>query len=202
MDDPKAAKAEAKAAEARAKSLRPRYKKKRFILGGALLLLIIIAAISSAGGDKTADKTASNGDKSKQSEEAKIVGLNQPARDGKFEFTVKGIECGKSRVGNATFGKDAQGQYCFVSLKVTNIGKEPQTMFADNQKLFDAQDREFSADGEAQIYSEDSKTLFEEINPGNSIEGFIIYDIPKDATAVKVELHDSAFSGGVVVKLS
>lgn len=199
MGDAKEARAEAKAAAARAKELRPWYKKKRFIIPGVIVLLIIIIVAANSGGDKTTDKTATSDTGEKA---AKVAGLNEPARDGKFEFVVKGIECGKARVGSANFGKDAQGQFCFVSIKVTNIGNEPQSLFGDNQKLFDTQGREFSADSVASIYVEESKAIYEEINPGNSLEGIIVYDIPKDATPDKVELHDSAFSGGVTVKLS
>jgi Domain of unknown function (DUF4352) len=47
----------------------------------------------------------------------------------------------------------------------------------------------------------DSHAFLEDINPGNSVNGIIVFDIPKDATIVKLELHDSAFSGGVVVNV-
>lgn len=48
---PKEAKADAKAAAARAKSMRPWWKKKRFILPLALLALIVIISISGGGAD-------------------------------------------------------------------------------------------------------------------------------------------------------
>lgn len=41
-----------------------------------------------------------------------------------------------------------------------------------------------------------------EINPGNEVTGNLIFDIPKDATPAKVELYDSALSGGVGVNLN
>lgn len=128
-------------------------------------------------------------------------GLNQPVRDGKFEFVVTGIDCGLQQVGSASFGVEAQGQFCLLSMRVTNIGNQAQTLFGDNQKLIDAQGREFSANTEAAIYLENSNTFIEEINPGNSLEGVVVFDIPLEAKPVEVELHDSAFSGGVSVRL-
>ncbi|WP_161629652.1 DUF4352 domain-containing protein [Saccharomonospora iraqiensis] len=153
-------------------------------------------AEAAAGGDSAGDEAADGGD------EPETAGLNTPARDGKFEFTVSGVDCGRTEVGNEFAGTTAQGQFCLVSMTVENIGDEPQSLFGDNQKLYDAEGREFSADTEAGIYlDQDSQTLFEEINPGNAVEGVVVFDIPADATPAELELHDSAFSGGVVVEL-
>lgn len=206
MGDERETRADAKAAAAREKALRPWYKKKRFIIPLGLLLLIIIANL---GGDSDDNQSQDTGDQSTENQGGGATlesteteaGLNAAVRDGKFEFTVRGIQCGQTRVGNQFLNKTAQGQYCLLSVNVKNIGSEAQTLFGDNQKLFDSQGREFSSDSEAAIYAEDSKSIFEEINPGNAVDGQIYFDIPKDAAPAKVELHDSAFSGGVTVNL-
>lgn len=52
-DDPKAAKADAAAERARAKAMRPWYKKKRFIIPLAILVLAIIGIALGGGGDET-----------------------------------------------------------------------------------------------------------------------------------------------------
>jgi len=41
-------------------------------------------------------------------------------------------------------------------------------------------------------------------NPGNTVRAVILFDLPKGDRAVKaeLELHDSAFSGGVTVSLA
>lgn len=133
--------------------------------------------------------------------EAGAAGIGEPVRDGKFEFTVTGIEAGVAEIGNESFGEQAQGQFVLVQLTVTNIGDEPQTLFDDNQTLVDDQGREHSANTMAGIYLEDNDTFVNEINPGNTVDGTIVFDIPTDAVPVSIELHDSAFSGGVSVKL-
>ena len=48
-NDPKAAQVEAKAAKARAKALRPWYRKKRFWLLGLVVLIVIISVASNSG---------------------------------------------------------------------------------------------------------------------------------------------------------
>lgn len=208
--DPRDARADVKADKARAKALRPWYKKKRFMIPLVLVVLGIIGSLGGGGADSpSGDDTDSsargggNQDSVDTVNNAKTAaGLNQPVRDGKFEFTVKGIQCGQTKVGSQFLNKEAQGQYCVVSLNIKNIGTEAQTMFGDNQKLIDSQGREFSSDSEAAIYSDQSKVWLEQINPGNAVDGQMYFDVPKDAQPVKVELHDSAFSGGVVVNLA
>lgn len=86
--------------------------------------------------------------------------MGDKVRDGKFEFTVTGIECGIDQVGNEYLSAAAQGQFCALDLTVTNIGDEPQHLFADNQQLYDTQGREFSSDGEATIYGNSRPLLF------------------------------------------
>lgn len=129
-------------------------------------------------------------------------GLNQPVRDGKLEFVITGVDCSKTKIGDQYLNQTAQGKYCLVAMKVTNISNEPQTFFGSVQTTTDAQGRKFEPDSAAAFYLKDSKSLFEKINPGNSVTGTVVFDIPKDATLVEMELHDGAFSGGVKVKLA
>ncbi|MBK5248977.1 MAG: DUF4352 domain-containing protein, partial [Actinomycetales bacterium] len=53
----------------------------------------------------------------------------------------------------------------------------------------------------AGISIEGNDTFFTEINPGNTVEGTIVFDVPADAVPATLELHDSMFSGGVSVTL-
>ena len=129
------------------------------------------------------------------------VGVNTPVRDGKFEFTVTQVEKGVPSVGDKYLNAKAQGQFVLVHVTVTNIGKEPAYLLDGNQKVTDAQGRQFSADSSAAIYLKDNSVLFKEINPGNSVKGTLVYDMPKDASPAAIELHDSMFSGGAKVNL-
>ena len=44
-------------------------------------------------------------------------------------------------------------------------------------------------------------TWLNDINPGNTVRGRIAFDMPTGDKAVQIELHDSMFSNGVIVKL-
>jgi hypothetical protein len=71
--------------------------------------------------------------------------------------------------------------------------------------VYDSTGRKYDADSSADIYigSDDgaNSVWLESINPGNTVQGQIAFDLPAGVTAVKAELHDSPFSGGVTVQL-
>jgi hypothetical protein len=171
------------------------------LLAGATALGCGAGATDTATGDDAGGSdSASEKAKAKTAKTAKI---GEPARDGKFEFTVKSVKCGVSKVGTDLLGDRAQGQFCLITVNVKNIGKEPQTLADSNQKAYAANGTEYSTDTEAAIYAnKDQQTLFNEINPGNQVTGVLVFDIPKNVTLTKLELHDSPFSGGVEVALT
>lgn len=195
---------------------KPFYKKWWFI---AVAALVVLFAIIRPGSGNDAADTASPGSSASEPAESESAGsepaaeettpevtedpapsapgIGDPVRDGKFEFVVNSVECGLTLIGTADFGVTAQGQFCLVNLSVTNIGNEPQAFFGDNQKLFNEAGQEYSASSEAAIYLPEANSLFQEINPGNQLTGIVVFDIPADAVPVRIELHDSVFSGGV-----
>ena len=165
------------------------------------------AAAKAAADQATADKAAAAKAAADKAAAAKAAAaaaapqLGKTVRDGKFAFTVTGVKCGIAQVGSGFLIQKAQGQYCRFSLKVENIGDEAQMMFASNQYLFDTKGRKFSADATANIYDDSAKLMFEEINPGNSLKGYVYFDVPKGTKVIKLELHDSMLSGGITVRL-
>jgi hypothetical protein len=198
--DPKSAKAQAKAEQAYRKASRPFYKKKRFILLAVIALIVIIVIASNSGGGSGSSSSGGGGSSSGGS--AKAVGLNQPARDGKFEFTAKGVDCSKTTLGAGPVSTQANGVFCLVSVHVQNIGDQAQTLDSLSQVAYDAQGKKFSTDTKAAFYLENAgDTLFNQLNPGSAVDGTLVYDVPAGTTLTKLELHDSAFSSGVSVNL-
>lgn len=176
-------------------------KKVLLIIGGILLLIIVIGA---ASGDESATDTNNNGDANTETgsdESAETASLGDAVRDGSFEFTVNGLECGVEAVSDEFSETAAQGQFCLLDVDVENIGDSAQMLSASDQYLLDEEGREFSADSTATMtHNEDSVGFFlNEINPGNSVNGQIVFDVAEGAEVVQARLHDSAFSGGVEV---
>lgn len=153
--------------------------------------------------DKADDGAATEPTKAaeKPAAEPALPGVGDSVRDGKFEFTVTQVEPGVQEIGDEFLSQEAQGQFVLVHLTVENIGNESQYFDGNNVTAYDAKNREFTADTEAAIYLDDSNSFLNEINPGNSVEGVVVFDVPADVTLSGLELHDSVFSGGVEVTL-
>ena len=173
----------------------------KILTGIGVLVVIAIIGSAASGGDKT-NTTSTSGDGGSTKSEAKTAKLNEPARDGKFEFTVASVDCSKTSVGNQYLNKTAQGQFCLLKVTVKNIGDQSQLFDSSNVSLYDGAGAKFSADGVASSYANtDSNTFLNQINPGNSVTANVVFDVPKGTTPITAELHDSIFSGGVKVNL-
>jgi hypothetical protein len=158
--------------------------------GGSIMML----GVASQNGSEisfTPDGTATPPDST-------VVNIGSAARDGQFEFTVTAATCGKASYGPAK----ADGVYCEIRLTVANIGDSAQLFAESSQKAYDATGKQYNTDTEAAIYAANGNdTWFKDINPGNKTTGVLIFDMPTNVKIDRVELHDSPFSGGVVVKL-
>lgn len=185
------------------------------VVGGVFLLIIIIgvAGSSSDNDSDTASTSTSRAPSSAASPpaapgtstEAAVepepppAGIGTEVRDGKFAFVVTSIDTSAvaGDPSNPFMRVEPQGVFVNVHMAVTNIGNEPQTFFADNQKLFIGE-REYSPDTMAAVWTKSTNV---EINPGNTIQAVVSFDVPANPPPVvsSVELHDSMFSGGVTV---
>jgi len=191
---------------------KPFFKKPWFlVLAGIIVIAIIASAVSggkggsssnaSAGAAEGASTDAGAVGNATDDDAAAAIGIGQPAADGKFSFVVNGVDCTQTQLGNQYFNTTAQGQFCIIDLTVSNVGDKPQSFFGDNASLFNAQGQEFSADSEAAIYMDNADSLYEEINPGNTLNSKVVFDVPAGMVPTAIELHDSVFSGGVTVAL-
>lgn len=171
-----------------------------------IAVAIVVGAINSASGGPSNKPDGSsnsvNADPGSQDvptpDTAPRIGT--PVRDGKFEFVVSGVQAGVSSVGEDFLTETAQGEYILVTLTVRNIGDRAQAFATSAQKLLDGQGRQYSVDDMATIVL-DQNVAYAQINPGNSIEATVAFDVPAGTVAAEIELHDSLFSGGSTVAL-
>ncbi|CAM3709686.1 DUF4352 domain-containing protein [Tsukamurella ocularis] len=169
----------------------------------AVIAFLVVVSVATGGGDKDEATAAGNTTAAAAKSDPKAAGLNTPVRDGKFEFVVTGVQTGLAEVGdNPYLAKKAQGQFVIVAMTVKNIGTKPQDFSPSSQKVKDAQGRSFESDSMAQIALGDSDVpVWDNINPGNTVQVKVVFDMPKDAAPATIELHDSMFSGGAKVSL-
>lgn len=168
--------------------------------GGCVAL---IALGASGGGDKPT--TATTSVRATLAEPIvpptrTVAPAGSAVRDGKFEFQVLNIASTRTiGADNPYMQTTAQGVFVVFTLKVTNIGNEPQNFFAQNQKLIDSTGREYGASTKADMSLNTDVPALGQINPGNSIEVKVAFDVQPDIVMQALELHDSMFSGGVLV---
>lgn len=170
-------------------------------VGAAIVAIIAITAATGGSGDQPSDSARAAGAAVDGPAAAAEARIGTPVRDGKFEFVVGGVEAGVPSVGpNEYLTEKAQGQFVLVRMTVRNIGDEAQSFTSSAQKLVDAQDRQYSVDDIATMVLDEGRA-FEQINPGNSVETTIVFDVPPGTVPAVLEVHDSIFSGGESILL-
>jgi hypothetical protein len=164
----------------------------------ASLVAAVLIACGTAGdnGDGAGNGTDGTEESPPAEGEASSTG-----RDGHFEFTVDNMECGVPEIGDDFTAETAQGEYCLVSITVENIGDEARTLDVFSQTARDSEDREYEADDSLAAAIEYDEVWYNTINPGNTVEGILVYDVPDGTDLVELELHDAALSDGVTVSI-
>ncbi|GGF25616.1 DUF4352 domain-containing protein [Williamsia phyllosphaerae] len=191
------------------------FSRHKFLTGlGGLVAVIVVISVATSGGNSGAgdpapdaagaSAAAGNGsaaDPSAKAPASALPGIGRPVRDGKFEFTVRAVRDGGTTVGPEFLQERAQGTYTLVDLTVRNTGDEAQSLDVSAQKLVTPSGSQLSADTGATISFNDGAIFYEQINPGNSLDVTIVYDVPAGTTPASIDLHDSVFSGGTTVSL-
>lgn len=126
--------------------------------------------------------------------------IGQEVRDGQFAFIVTSVDRSKQAgdLSNQFEIVTAQGEFLNVHMTVTNTGNHAQTFFATNQHLKIGSNT-YDANSMAALWT---RSASETINPGNSIQAVLSFDVPPGAGSGTLQLHDSAFSGGTQVTLT
>ncbi|MFI0444205.1 DUF4352 domain-containing protein [Actinomadura sp. 6N118] len=187
----------------------------RRLIAGLALASLALTGTACGGASGSSGKPA-KGSKSKTSTKGKtgkagkagkagkqVAKLGQEARDGKFAFTVTKVKPGVRKVGSGILAERPQGEFVLVAVTVKNIGDEAQMFIDSEQKVVDTGGKEHTPSTEAAIVlNEKTRAFLTDINPGNSVKGLLAFDVPKGTRLASLELHDSAFSGGVAVSLA
>lgn len=192
---------------------RETWQKVLLIVGGVFLVLAVAGSI--AGESETPDQgasdttpadsesrdvTTSTAAETTTTTEAGLPEIGDPVRDGQFEFVVTGLEApGAIYQPEGLLKDEANGAWLVIYVTVENVGDREQAFLAGNQKiLWDG--KEYGGEGFTW-----NGTNVEDLNPGVALEATLMFDVPDGfpnlGAGTILELHDSAFSGGVSVSL-
>jgi hypothetical protein len=125
-----------------------------------------------------------------------------PVVDGVFEFTVGVLQQGLSEVGTGEALKARpQGEFVVIDLTVRNIGDEA-AIFSDSlQRLFDIDGNVYSGDSTAGTYLVNNDFWFAVLDPGDQMQGQLVFDVPAETELATLILYESTTSAGVEVPL-
>jgi hypothetical protein len=117
--------------------------------------------------------------------------------DGDLEFVVSEV----STPANWRGDPRPKGQWIIAAMTVRNLDDESQEFAANNQKLIDADGHVYAADAEAAV-SMNKSSMVVRMNPGDSINMKLPFDVPAGTLPTALELHDSVFSDGVRIRVN
>ncbi len=118
------------------------------------------------------------------------IGLE--VRDANLAFVVHSFSCGATEVPGPGGTRTAQGHYCEVTLDVSNSGRGPATFPGRLQTLVDSAGRRFGPDVAATAghpANAGRDLLAPVVNPGNTLSGVLVFDVPPDTNVRSVELR-------------
>ena len=168
-----------------------------------ILALIILGIIIGLTGKKDQGSNTT-GSKPTTQETKATAKIGETVQDGDLAFTATTVTTANS-LGNSFTSSKAQGIFYIVTLEIENKGKETKTIDSSMITLTDSQDRKFDRSIEGQTakgLSQGKVDLFlQQVQPGLSVTGDIVFDIPKDATGLKLVVKSSLFGSGQEVDL-
>jgi len=158
----------------------------------AVLLAGLLAGCSGAPGEEISSKAPSI------TAASPSPTMGTSVRDGGLEFIVNGVRLGPSISSDHT-RYEAHGRYVVVGLSVTNVGDQPETYMAIDQKLIvDGKQYDYAAEPTIAL----NTNATSQINPGIGISALIAYDVPAGTRPGSIELHGAAGTPGVDVDLA
>ncbi|WHY74588.1 DUF4352 domain-containing protein [Fictibacillus enclensis] len=172
-----------------------------------LVIFVVIIAANMGGGDDSASTSGTTETASAKPAEKKEVkkapakksfAVGQDVKVGKFTYKVLGVnETNKltSPLGNKT----TEGKYTVVELSIKNGDKKARMADSNMFKIKTADDTEYEADAELDMYVNDGDIGFflQDINPNLTKKGKVVFELPTEAKKYNLEVSSGfGWSGG------
>jgi len=154
-----------------------------------ILLLIIIVFSFSGCSDTTTNNPSANNDQVEQKQDYKV---GDKFVVGYFNYFLQKVEQ-KSSVGNQFMSYKAGGVYEICYLSAVNGNNQPRYIDRNMFSVIDDQNRSYSVSSEATTayvmeYNSQYDFFLKQANPGVQVDGLLVFDIPKDAKGLKLEV--------------
>lgn len=186
------------------------------ILGGGCILLvlfiIVIAGCSaifmSGGGDESPSTSGApvseieteteTEEESPAEEEAEPVEEAEAEEPSEEETVVEEVsdtpivvdEVVRTKtIGMSGMEDTAQGEYVVVYITATNESGEQVTIDGDGFTLIGVDGTQYGVSSDWPI-TDDPQILYEDVNPGNSVSGYILFDLPEGTELASMQYQE------------
>jgi len=179
----------------------PKKKSRKWlwILGGIVILIIIVAVAGGGNENGTTTNTSSQNNK----EEVKTYSKSETFKVGDVQWKLidardRGdtLKASESRYASVASDKTTTGKFVEITVEVENFGTDMKSV--TNLTLIDDKNREFTSSSDTSEWIPEGKELFllSNLNPNVPQQFIDIYEVPADATGLKVMVGDLEIFGG------
>ena len=151
------------------------------------IAVLIVANVIIEQNSSVASKVVSKDDRTK----TYVIG--DYVRAGDIEWQIKKEPDKMKEIWGDYDSQKANGTFVLIELTGMLTGKGSAIVSTAEFQLIDKEDIRYETtnNGEAGLKELDLKSLSrEQLNPGVSITGWIVFDVPEDATGLKLEVGD------------
>jgi hypothetical protein len=166
--------------------------------GGFLVLIIfiaVVAALIGGGSQETAteDKEEQKKEKEKEKEKEKAsYGLNEPVEVGDASWVVTNAQKTNQLADPFGVRPAKQGTFVIVDFQFTNGANESKTLHQQALQLVDSSGRQSDPDPDDLLYIPQDRNIFlQQVNPGVTEPGQVIFTVAPDASGLKLVLKDT-----------
>lgn len=143
------------------------------------LIVVVVGAVAGAGskGDPKKDDKNKDDETNEVSDEKKQYGIGEVVKVGKVDYLINSVEVTK-QIGGEYVNTTAKDTFLIIDISITNNEKEALNVADSFFKLFNGEN-EYSSDSTGAIYLNDNSIIFKELNPGVTLQGKIVFDVPE-----------------------
>lgn len=159
---------------------------------GFIVILGIIGMMFSDGEESTQtvvkhEEGTVETDSKEKDNKAVEANIGDTLKVGDVEFKVS--EISKATNVGGEYGETSKGEYLIVKVSVVNKGSEALTVDSSFFNI-SADGKQYNADDSATMYANDELDFFyTEINPDLSLDGVVVFDLPKDVHSKDLTLN-------------
>jgi len=164
----------------------------------AIIAIAIVIILPGRGGGQHEGEQSGSGSTSAPSSSAPSgtpSASSGATTDGGLVFTVAGVDCSADQIPFVS----SSGKYCQVSMTVRNTGGTSAVLDSNAQILTDSHGERHKAALVSRLAL--GGKLWEEIRPGATSEGSMVFGLPHDTEPQVLELHGGSNTPGVKIRI-